>query len=126
MCILFKHIFLDSGPPRNVRLTLIAPRTVNFTWEPPNKLEGDYLVYDYDCYGEDMRSYFYRNTRATYAIISDISPGKVSCDVRSVTYMNNGRYKRGSYVNAKIVMPTSGEEIKIFDDKPSDLHRCPD
>ncbi|KAH9277721.1 hypothetical protein ECG_09858 [Echinococcus granulosus] len=71
------------GTPRDVKLTLIGPKTVNLTWNPPLSLPGRHPYYEWRCEAKNNRAVISNKTEDTYTLLENIAPGVLSCTVQA-------------------------------------------
>lgn len=100
----------ESAAPSNIKMSLVAPLTVNMTWDPPAKLFGNYAEYVVRCRHVDGYENIESSTRHTYYVISNVTKGNLSCGVLTETFVNADDSAMGPISElVSIGVPSAGE-----------------
>ena len=84
--------------------------TVNLTWNPPEKLFGNYAEYVVRCRHMDGHGAMQSSTQSTYYVVSNVAKGNLSCGVLTKTYVDADDYAMGPIsALVSIVIPHAGE-----------------
>lgn len=100
------------GVPQEPLLTLVDPRTINFTWKPPTVLFGRENFYEWFC--RYLQSKFFKEGKTTnsYALVANFAPGNVSCVVKAVSKTPGHEEMKGGLTKpVHLVVPRHGEGI---------------
>ncbi|KAM7532916.1 hypothetical protein Aperf_G00000120088 [Anoplocephala perfoliata] len=73
------------GKIRNLQILVVEPSVIKLSWDPPNVMEGDVHLYNYDCHHPAAKYHHKGTVNATMVTIRNVASGRLSCVVSTVS-----------------------------------------